>query len=210
MRGERGGIFATALLNDLRGAASRAFTNEAASAFAARDAAVSMRRLAHLVLSAALLGTAARSPNHDSLRSQLEPASSEVSGKLSCPGGAVPTLKSIYVRSADEGLSSWRIVLAELLVLAHMTGAALIEPCVHKSRLVACDVAQSKGYNRVLVSELFDVPALSAFATIVPPDDAPNRSNDAFASIRDTTHSQYPCSQAVCSGAYPLVTLRRI
>ena len=123
-----------------------------------------MHRLAHLVLSAALLGTAARSPNHGSLRSQLEPASSEVSGKLSCPGGAAPTLKSVYVRSADEGLSSWRIVLAELLVLAHMTGAALIEPCVHKSRLVACDVAQSKGYNRVLVSNLFDVPALSTFA----------------------------------------------
>ena len=57
-------------------------------------------------------------------------------------------------------------------MLAHMTGAALIEPCVHKSRLVACDVAQSKGYNRVLVSDLFDVPALSTFATIVPPDDA--------------------------------------
>ena len=34
-----------------------------------------MHRLAHLVLSAALLGTAAaRSPNHGSLRSQLEPA----------------------------------------------------------------------------------------------------------------------------------------
>ena len=151
-----------------------------------------MHRLAHLVLSAALLGTAARSPNHDSLRSQLEPASSEVSGKLSCPGGAAPTLKSIYVRSADEGLSSWRIVLAELLVLAHMTGAALIEPCVHKSRLVACDVAQSKGYNRVLVSDLFDVPALSTFATIVPPDEAPhgqaNRSvclHDFHASPRD-------------------------
>ena len=180
-----------------------------------------MHRLAHLVLSAALLGTAARSPNHDSLRSQLEPASSEVSGKLSCPGGAVPTLKSIYVRSADEGLSSWRIVLAELLVLAHMTGAALIEPCVHKSRLVACDVAQAKGYHRVLVSELFDVPALSTFATIVPPDEAPhgqaNRSvclHDFHASPHDLcAHKGLPDSygisvkELVCESAELLVVV---
>ena len=121
-----------------------------------------MHRLAHLVLSAALLGTAAAESRLASFPARACRARSPA---RVLPGGAAPT-RGPFTAISGRGRASWRIVLAELLVLAHMAGAAFIEPCVHKSRLVACDVAQSKGYNRVLVSELFDVPALSTFATI--------------------------------------------
>ena len=108
-----------------------------------------MRGVSLLVVS--LLGAAAHSPDRDSLRGQLHPASTDssaprssrptlIGSKVKCKGGApAPSLRTIDVRTWEEGISSARVSLAELLTLAHMINATLIEPCMHDGHLIACD-----------------------------------------------------------------------
>ena len=105
-----------------------------------------MRGVSLLVVS--LLGATAHSPDRDSLRGQLEPASTGssaprssrptlIGSKVKCKGGT--SLRTIDVRTWEEGISSARVSLAELLTLARMINATLIEPCMHDGHLIACD-----------------------------------------------------------------------
>ena len=107
-----------------------------------------MRGVSLLVVS--LLGVTAHSPDRDSLRGQLHPASTDssaprssrptlIGSKVTCKGGTAPSLRTIDVRTWEEGISSSRVSLAELLTLAHMINATLIEPCMHDGHLIACD-----------------------------------------------------------------------
>ena len=107
-----------------------------------------MRGVSLLVVS--LLGATAHSPDFDSLRGQLHPASTDssdhvrarqtlISSKVRCKGGAASSLRTIDVRTWEEGISSARVSLAELLTLARMINATLIEPCMHDGHLIACD-----------------------------------------------------------------------
>ena len=160
-----------------------------------------MRGVSLLVVS--LLGATAHSPDRDSLRGQLHPASTDssaprssrptlIGSKVTCKGGAAP-LRTIDVRTWEEGISSARVSLAELLTLAHMINATLIEPCMHDGHLIACDgncgraskgrcdadatadvnldefaVVAGEAPVRVKLSELFDLHALQKIAPIVP------------------------------------------
>ena len=161
-----------------------------------------MRGVSLLVVS--LLGATAHSPDFDSLRGQLHPASTDssdhvrarqtlISSKVRCKGGAASSLRTIDVRTWEEGISSARVSLAELLTLARMINATLIEPCMHDGHLIACDgncgraskgrcdadatadvnldefaVVAGEAPVRVKLSELFDLHALQKIAPIVP------------------------------------------
>ena len=161
-----------------------------------------MRGVSLLVVS--LLGTTAHSPDRDSLRGQLHPASTYssdqlrarptlIGSKVTCKGGTASSLRTIDVRTWEEGISSARVSLAELLTLAHMINATLIEPCMHDGHLIACDgncgraskgrcdadatadvnldefaVVAGEAPVRVKLSELFDLHALQKIAPIVP------------------------------------------
>ena len=71
----------------------------------------------------------------------------------------------IYVSSWDEGLSSWRKSLAEILVVARSLNATLVEPCVKNGRLLSCGdsglVKLGDIFNMTKLKEFH--PAISSF-----------------------------------------------
>lgn len=76
-------------------------------------------------------------------------------------------LKLIYVTKYHEGLSSWRIAVAELLTVARLTNASLAEPCVRHGRLSGDCSGPS-----LRLREVFDVEQMKKIAPIVSPDEA--------------------------------------
>lgn len=88
-------------------------------------------------------------------------------------------LKLIYVTKYHEGLSSWRISVAELLTVARLTNASLAEPCVRHGRLSG-DCQPSS----VRLRDVFDIEQMKKIAPIVSPEvAAAMRANATVASV---------------------------
>lgn len=75
------------------------------------------------------------------------------------PKNQLPTGPSlwIFVEVFAEGMASWRISLAEILMIAKKLNATVVEPCILRGRLRACDDYTAR------LDQVYDVTKLRKF-----------------------------------------------
>ena len=61
----------------------------------------------------------------------------------------------VYVRAFGEGISAWRLSVAQLLAFAKSANATLVEPCMKDGRLGSCEHRHQD--QKVPISQIFDM-----------------------------------------------------
>lgn len=71
----------------------------------------------------------------------------------------------VHIEEFSEGMSSWRLALAEVVAMTKKLNATLVEPCIYSGRLKAC----KEGGSRFRLGQLYDLDKLREFQRYIVP-----------------------------------------